>query len=502
MNPMHPLPRAAALAMLVLLGTRPAAAQSAPAGPPCDVRTLAAALDGVLPATLQALRVPGAAVAVIEDGRVVLMRGYGYADLETRAPVTTRTGFSSGSISKALTAWGVMRLVEQGKLELDAPVERYLTRWHLPESEFAASGVTVRRLLSHTAGLSVSGYRGWDDPDSVPALEASLSGRTNGAGAVRLVAPPGTAWAYSGGGYTLLQLLVEEVTGRVFADYMRDEVLRPLGMVESGFALTPEILAASSAAYDDLGEEMETPRFAEQAAAGLHTTIEDLARFALALLPDAPAGGVLRAETLDSMLVPAPATEGRWGLGHAFSDFPDRVRRVGHDGGNRGWQANLWVGRGPRDGIVILTNASDGWNVGNRVLAEWTAWKRGGIREPIRVSIATAILNALHDGGAVAAAARYAELKAERPGDFFFNERELNRIGYALLRKGRAADGVAIFELNVREYPDAWNPWDSLGDGYVAAGNRDGAIRAYRRSLELNPENANATRMLETLARR
>lgn len=505
MNPIRRVPRTAALATLVLLAARPAAAQSAPvsaipSAPPHDVRALAAALDSVLPATLQALRVPGAAVAVIEDGRVVLMRGYGYADLEARAPVTARTGFSTGSISKALTAWGVMRLVEQGRLELDAPVERYLTRWHLPESDFDASGVTVRRLLSHTAGLSVSGYRGWDDADSVPSLEASLAGRTNGAGSVRLVAAPGTAWAYSGGGYTLLQLLVEEVTGRVFADYMRDEVLRPLGMTESSFALTPEILAASAVPYDDLGEAMGTPRFAEQAAAGLHTTIADLARFALALLPDGPAGGVLRAETLGSMLVPAPATEGRWGLGHAFSDFPDGVRRVGHDGGNRGWQASLWVGRETRDGIVVLTNASDGWNAGNRVFEEWMAWKRGGVREPIRTSVATALLNALHDGGAAAAAARYAALKAEHPGDYFFDERELNRIGYALLRKGRAAEGVAIFELNVREYPDAWNPWDSLGDGYVAAGDRDGAIRAYRRSLELNPENANARRMLQTLA--
>jgi CubicO group peptidase (beta-lactamase class C family) len=500
MQRMPSILRVLILLVLAVLASRPAAAQAPASAPPPDARTLAAALDSVVPAWLAELRVPGAAVAVIQDGRVVLMRGYGYADLERRVPVTTRTGFSTGSISKALTAWGVMRLVEQGRLELDAPVERYLTRWHLPPSaEFDVAGVTVRRLLSHTAGLSVSGYRGWDDPDSVPSLEASLSGRTNGAGAVRVVARPGTAWTYSGGGYTLLQLLIEEVTGRTFADYMRDEVLRPLGMTSSSFALTPEVLAASSLAYDELGEEMGTPRFAEQAAAGMHTTVEDLARFALALLPAAE-HGVLRPASIDSMLVPAPATEGRWGLGHAFSDFPDGVKRVGHDGGNRGWQASVWAGRDTRDGIVVLTNASDGWNVGNQVFAEWMAWKRGGVRVPIRASAATAILNALHDGGAAAAAARYAELKATRADDFFFDERQLNRLGYALLRKGRVADGVALFELNVREYPDAWNPWDSLGDGYVAAGDTVAAIRAYRRSLELNPQNANARRMLQTLA--
>lgn len=486
----------AAAALLPLASPRSAVAQA-----PADRSVFLDSLDAIVPRALAELRVPGAAVAVIQDGRVVHIRGYGYADLERRIPVTRRTGFSVGSISKAVTAWGVMRLVEQGKLDLDAPVERYLTRWHLPPSEFDNQGVTVRRLLSHTAGLSVSGYGGWDDPDSVPSLEESLSGRTHGAGAVRVVAQPGSRWAYSGGGYTLLQLLVEEVSGRDFSDYMRDEVLRPLGMRHSSFDLASGVLERSSVAYDELGEEMGTPRFAEEAAAGLHTTIEDLTRFALALLPargGRTAGGVLLRATLDSMLVPAPGTDGRWGLGHAFSDDPDGVRRVGHDGGNRGWQASMWVSRDTRDGIVILTNASDGWNVGNRVMEAWMTWKRGE-RLPIRTSIATAILNDLHDHGADAALRRYAELKATRPDDYFFGERELNRIGYALLRKKRIPEAVAVFEFNVREYPDAWNPYDSLGDAYVAAGDTQAAIRAYRRSLELNPENANARRMLETL---
>jgi CubicO group peptidase (beta-lactamase class C family) len=500
-------PFAAGMALLLALALpRPAGGQAAAASPsiPAPVAALIDSLDQVVPRSLAELRVPGAAVAVIQEGRVVLLRGYGYADRERRIPVTPRTGFSVGSISKAVAAWGVMRLVEQGRLELDAPVERYLTRWHLPPSEFDLSGVTVRRLLSHTAGLSVSGYGGWDDPDSVPSLEGSLSGHTRGAGAVRVVAEPGAGWAYSGGGYTLLQLLVEEAAGRPFAEYMRDEVLRPLGMRRSSFDLESGILDASSRAYDELGEEMGTPRFAEQAAAGLHTTLADLTRFAVALLPEsgsrrATAGGVLRRETLEEMLVPAPATNGTWGLGHAFSDFPDGVRRVGHDGGNRGWQAMMWVGRGTRDGIVVLTNASDGWNVGDRVLQEWMTWKRG-VRLPVRTSVATALLNALHEGGADSAAALYADLKARHADRYFFDERQLNRLGYALLRHGRVLDAVALFELNVREYPEAWNPYDSLGDAYAAAGRKEAAIQAYRRSLELNPQNANARRMLETLA--
>ncbi|HEX9950857.1 MAG TPA: serine hydrolase [Rubricoccaceae bacterium] len=459
-----------------------------------------AALDRRIPEWLEELSVPGAAVAVIEGGEVVHLRGYGLADVARAAPVTPQTGFNVGSISKAVTAWGVLRLVEQGRLDLDAPVERYLTRWHLPPSEFDVSGVTVRRLLSHTAGLSLGGYRGWADPDSVPTLEQSLSGRTNGAGDVRLVAAPGSRWDYSGGGYTLLQLLVEEVTGRPFADYMRDEVLVPFGMTRSTFALTPDILAAAARPYDELAEEMAPPRFAELAAAGLYTTPEDLARFALALLPGG-GGGVLRPATVDTMLAVVPGTEGNWALGHSVVEFPDGQRRVGHGGGNPGWQANVWAGRDARDGLVVVTNASDGWNVVNQVVAEWINWKSGTAR-PIRKSVATALIGALHEGGAAAATARYAALKADRRDEYVFDEGELNRLGYALLHKGRVADAITLFELNAQEYPEAWNPYDSLGDAYMEAGDTEAAIRSYQRSLELNPENENAKRNLRILAER
>ena len=113
-------------------------------------------------------------------------RGYGFADVAQSIPVTPTTGFNVGSISKTIAAWGVMTLVERGELGLDTPVDTYLTRWHLPESTFDERGVTIRRLLSHTAGLSLHGYPGWGPDDPLPTLEESLSGKTNGPGAVFL----------------------------------------------------------------------------------------------------------------------------------------------------------------------------------------------------------------------------------------------------------------------------------------------------------------------------
>ena len=443
---------------------------------------------------------------MIEDGRVIMARGFGMADAAHKVPVTPATLFNIGSTSKSVSAWGVMRLVDEGKIGLDDPVERRLTRWHLPGSSFPADGVTLRRILSHTAGLSVSGYRGWGADDIIPSLEQSLSGNDNGAGAVAVIAAPGSGWSYSGGGYTLAQLLVEEVSGRHFADYMRDAVLRPLGMTDSGFALTPLVLGKASRAYDELGEETPTPRFTEVAAAGMYASIRDMTCYALASIGDARSSKVLKPASLDLMTAPAPATDGRWGLGYAIQaagkGFPDGVERVGHDGGNRGWQTFFWVSRAHRDGLIVLTNGSDGWNVSNQILADWMEWKTGH-RLPIPKSIGASIVRTVHVRGVAAALARYRRLKATAPKNYAFNPGELNRIGYALLRHGLVEDAIRIWEFNAREYPGDWNVHDSLGDGYAAAGSARAkdAIASFRRSLELNPQNAHAREMIEHIQR-
>jgi len=500
--------RATLLLALLALPANRASAGCATASAALNAREAAFVRQTVAraPRYLSEFSVPGAAVAVIEDGRIILARGFGVADLARKTPVTGATLFNIGSTSKSISAWGAMRLVDEGKIGLDDPVEKRLTRWHFPASTYSADGVTLRRLLSHTAGLSVSGYRGWGPDDIIPSLEQSLSGDDNGAGAVTLVAAPGSGWAYSGGGYTLMQLLVEELTGRHFADYMRDSVLRPLGMTEATFALTPAALGRSARAYDELGEETPTPRFAEVAAAGMYATIGDMACYALASVGDGQSSAVLRPATLTLMTTPAPATEGRWGLGYAIQSagegFPDGVERVGHDGGSRGWQSFFWVSRAKRDGLVILTNGSDGWNVSNQLVADWMEWKTGH-RLPIPRSIAASILRPLHQGGVSAALARYRQLKARAPKDYIFNPGELNRIGYALLRNGRVEDAVGIWKFNAAEYPNDWNIHDSLGDGYAAAGKThvQEAIASYQRSLALNPRNSHAREMIERIQR-
>ncbi len=354
--------------LLVMLAAAGGACGSEPAAP--APASFAALLDQGMPAQLDVHRVPGAAVALVENGAVAWSRSYGVAIVETRTPVSPDTVFQAASVSKSLTAWGVLRLAERGALDLDAPVERYLTRWHLPPSGFDAGGVTARRILSHTAGLSVHGYEGYLPGSVLPTLEQSLTGPPY---PVRIVAQPGSGMLYSGGGYTLLQLVVEEVTGETFADFMQREVLGLLGMQRSSFRWEPALQPATAGAYDGSMRRVQNYLFTEQAAAGLYTTAEDLARFiaaGVAAPGREPGAGVVSPAGVALMHSPSAATGGSNGLGHVLVRVPGHTA-VGHDGGNIGWKCS-WVSIPARSaGIVVLTNGDNGEAVKRYANCAW-----------------------------------------------------------------------------------------------------------------------------------
>ena len=330
---------------------------------------------------IETTNVPGVAMVCIRKGEVAWFLGCGYADLASERPVADDTVFNIGSISKTVAAWGAMKLVEQGKVDLDAPVAKYVTRWKLPPSEFDPAGVTLRRLLSHTAGLSLHGYPGFEPGVELPSIEASLSGDTNGAGDVRIVHEPGSKWQYSGGGYTLAQLLIEEQSGRPFAEYMKSEVLEPLGMKHSDYRWTSAIDALAATPYDEDGKPIGGPRFTEAAAAGLQTTAADLARFGCASLTrfrgdGAPA--VLARATIELMQTPAPASPG-YGLGYSV-ERQGSIVVVGHGGSNQGWMSQLDFVPETGDGLVVLTNGSNGRRILEPVRKRWIAALTAGAR--------------------------------------------------------------------------------------------------------------------------
>jgi CubicO group peptidase (beta-lactamase class C family) len=335
-----------------------------------------------------------AVLLLLEGGQVV-----GEHDVSVGEPVGPDTVFQVASLSKWITAFGVMTLVEDGRLALDAPVDGYLTRWHLPPSSFDNEGVTLRRLLSHTAGLTDGlGYQGFEPGETPQTLEESLTHASDAmpraSGVARVGAEPGTEWRYSGASYTLLQLLIEEVTGESFDAYMQRAVLAPLGMTQSSFHWSPESGAVLATFYDVDSEPAPHYRFTALGAASLYTTAEDLARFLQAQRPgphgEPPGRGVLAPETLEQMREPQAHQLGLaiWGLGtilYAKSASGGYV--IGHDGMNApaiNTTARLDPATG--DGIVVLETGNP--QLATAIGGEWVFWKTG---RPDLTTIATGL---------------------------------------------------------------------------------------------------------------
>ena len=320
------------------------------------------------------------AMVLLEHGRVTKT----YFASHGRA-VDANSLFQVASMSKWLTAWGVMALAEQHRIDLDDPVSRYLTRWHLPPSAFDNNGVTVRRLLSHTAGLTDGlGFRGYAAGQTVPTIEQELTHAADAqpgiSGVTRVGARPDRTWRYSGGGYLILQLLIEEVTHGSFNDYMRRAVFRPLGMTASTFVdPDPAHLAEH---YDADGRTTIPSKFTALAAASLYTSAEDMTRFLEAQLSGPGAGGgVLKPATLEVMRMPQGFLYGIpvWGLGETLY-VPNGAGGyvIGHDGNNYpAINTTARVDPASGDGIVVLETGNS--TLAREIGGEWVFWRTGTV---------------------------------------------------------------------------------------------------------------------------
>lgn len=357
--------------------------------------------DKIVPARLAELKLPGCALALIENSAVAAMRCYGYADVKAQTPLSERSLFQIASISKSVTAWGIMKLVEAGKLDLDAPIDTYLTRWHLPPSKYNAAAVTPRLLLMHFGGTSLSGCGGTPYDDIWYTVDDILYGRTPAldeeqreyclkwdldpdsySQPVHLLHAPGSAFAYSGGGFTILELLIEELTGKSFAEFMSEAILDPLGMPESGFELRDSQRPLAATPYSDTLEEVPRYRNNGKAAGGMYSTISELVRFACAEMEGPcgePAGrGVLSPESIAEMQRPDRYAETQMGmdfytgLGHYVLDV-GAIRAVQHTGGNPGWRSVYTVVPARKLGFVCLINSAGGNDLWMDLIQQWSA---------------------------------------------------------------------------------------------------------------------------------
>ena len=320
-------------------------------------------LDGRVPELLLANQAPGASVAVSIGGERVL-RAFGMADPAKRHPMTKTTIFRVASIAKPMTAFGVMDLHREEIVDIDAPITRYLRSWSLDDP--AAERITLRRILCHTAGLGVHHYGTVAAMDPEPCTADVLDGACGPGTALELVTEPGEPVRYSSGGYMLAQQVVEDVTGRPFAGFMREAVFEPLGLDHTSMG---EPVGVCAVGHDRAGRRV-APSYMPPASGGLCSTPEDLARFwgSLVTGPDGepPGRGVIAPEDAREMLrVQATNPEGAiWGLGFCLGSS-----RLGPTYLHAGWSAGWWASvlgaadQGVSIAIAINSNTGHDWGM-------------------------------------------------------------------------------------------------------------------------------------------
>ena len=447
---------------------------------------------------MKVYNVPGLSIAVIENYKIVDAKAYGVIATGSSTPVTPKTLFQAGSISKPVAATGALYLVEHGQLSLDEDVNKKLTTWKVPENEFTQTEkVTLRRLMSHTAGLTVHGFPGYDIDAPMPTLVQIFNGeKPANTAPIRVDTVPGTKWRYSGGGVTIEQQMMMDVTRKPFPAFMRETVLDKIGMSDSSYEqplpTARAAMTASGTHIDGKPVHGKWHVYPEMAAAGLWTTPTDLAKFAIeiALSKQGKSNRVLSQKMTQEMLTPVMNE-----VGLGFFLEKDNPGQFGHNGADEGFQALLTMNVETGNGVAMMANSDNGLSVMDTVLrrvAQEYAWNyKTQPQDPSEGLFLLAKLN-----GTAAAMDRYDDLKKQAGA---VDEHTLNALGYHMLYSGMESDSVVVFQKNVALYSQSSNVYDSLGEAYMKVGKKDLAIQNYEKSLQLDPKNTNAVEQLKKL---
>lgn len=321
---------------------------------------------------MQFYKTPGVSVAVINDGRIEWARGYGFTETGGKNPVTTETLFQAASISKPVAALAALRLVQDGRLNLDEDVNKKLVSWKVPENDFTKEQkVTLRGLLSHSTSLTVHGFGGYAADKPLPTLLQILDGAAPAnSNPIRVDGPPNARYRYAGGGYVILQELLSDVTGKPFPAFLEETVFKKLEMTRSTYQqpLPKEFWESAASGHRASGETVSGNwnAYPEMAAAGLWTTPSDLARLAVEIQKSkaGTSNKILSAEMINQMLT---RQVGGWGLGIELNG-ENQAARFSHGGANFGYRCTLVAYTNTGQGAVVMTNSDNGGALGAEIV--------------------------------------------------------------------------------------------------------------------------------------
>jgi CubicO group peptidase (beta-lactamase class C family) len=456
-----------------------------------------ARLEERLPQLMKEANVPGLSVALLRDGELVWQRGFGVKNAQTGEPVTDNTVFEAASLSKPVFAYAVLKLVDSGRFDLDQPLTHYLPGQYDVGDDARLNQITARHVLNHTPG-----FPNW---------------RPRG-GALKIHFTPGERFSYSGEGFVYLSKVIEHVTGEKFNDFMKQSVFEPLGMTGSSYVWQDSYDTLKTVVHNSKGEpdgQSKRPKDAYNAAASLHTTAQDYGRFIAAILK----GTGLKKETLKQMLKPQVNVRAggstsvnrpdakivpdvAWGLGWGLQTTGDGLS-FWHWGDNGNSKAYVVAFARQRMGIVFFANSSNGLSIAREIVAEALGGEQPAFAwlnyDSYKSPRATLLKN-IAAKGAETALREYREWRKGRAAGEVINEDQMNSLGYELLYSWkRVNDAIEVFKLNVEDYPQSFNVYDSLGEAYAVNGDKELAVKNYARSVELNPNNNGGIEALKKL---
>lgn len=430
---------------------------------------------------------------VVEQGKIICKKSFGYANFEWKIPNTPDTKFRIGSVTKSFTAILVLQLAEQGKLKLDDRITDYLPDF----SSKIGDRITVRQLLTHTSGLP--DYN--DVPDFFRAAQSGLLSEADVLKRIseyELLFEPGTKFKYSNDGYRVLGAIIEKVTGKSYEQVLQQEILIPLNMKNSGYINRTAILEKRALGYRKRLGILENAQYYEASpASGMYSTVDDLYRWQQALSTNK----LLSQKYKDLMWKIVPSGNA---YGWLVSEKPlvkngQNKLLIKSEGTVFGYFA--WTLRIPEDKylIVLLTNIRAGTNYLPNISEAITNILYNQPYQKPKISIAETLFSTIKQKGITAALAQYRELKSKQFDSYNFAESELNDLGYGLINTGKTKEAVEIFKFNVEIFPQSANAYDSLAETYLRVGERQFAREFYRKALKVDPNYPNAKAATEIL---
>ncbi len=435
---------------------------------------------------------------IAENGKVILKKGYGLANMEWDIPNQPNTKFRLGSISKQFTAFLIVKLAEDGKLKLDVPITTYLPDY--PKE--TGDKITIHHLLTHSSGIPnyTSAPNFFKEKSRNPYTPEEFVKTFS---SLPLEFTPGEKFNYSNSGYFLLGYIIEKVSGKSYEQYLQEIILTPLKMVNTGYDHFEPILKNRAAGYEKRGKKISNANYLDMsipyAAGSLYSTVEDLYIWDQSLYTTQ----LLSAKSMESLFKPYISTGGddSYGYGWFLEDAPNgdkgKLKIVEHGGGINGF--NTIISRVPADkNLVVLLN-----NTGGTVLSEMNVAIRAILyNQPFnqpKKSLALELLDVYSEKGAAAGTETYKKLKKDPT--YGIKENDINRVGYELLQNGKKKEAIEVFKINVETFPKSGNSYDSLGEAYLADGDKTHAIENYTKSIELDPSNENGKKVLAEISK-